>query len=81
MQQTLTPAHLDRLAHRIARDGITAHEAAVARVVRQAATFGLAPTRVGVLGDRTAPAVTRERAFARVIAALERERASSFVVA
>jgi hypothetical protein len=81
MQPTLSTAHLDRLAHRIAQDGMTAHEAAVELVVRQAAAFGIAPTPVGILADRTAPPVARERAFARVVAALERERASSFVVA
>lgn len=81
MHSTLSSAQLDDLARRIARDGIAAHEAAVARIVRQAAAFGVAPTPVGVLGDRAAPPVTRERAFARVVAALERERSSSFVVA
>lgn len=81
MNQNLTPALLTRLAHQIARDGLTAHEASIARVVRQATTFGVAPTPVGILGDRTAPPVTRERAFARVVAALERERASTFAVA
>jgi hypothetical protein len=74
MNAHANPNRLDRLAHLIARDGITHHEVAVGRIARRAAAFGLAPTATSVLADRAAAPVVRERAFARVVAALERER-------
>ena len=81
MNSIISSDRLDRLAHLIARDGITAHEAAVGQIARRAAAWGLAPTATAVLADRTAPPVARERAFARVVATLERERMRAFAAA
>jgi hypothetical protein len=81
MNARITPQELDRLAHRIANDGIAAHEPFVQHVARRAATFGLAPTPTAILADRTAPPVVRERAFARVVEAFERERQRSLLAA
>jgi hypothetical protein len=77
----MTPRDLDRLAHRIADDGIAVHEALVQQVARRAAAFGVAPTPTAILADRTAPPVARERAFGRVVAALERERRRGLLAA
>jgi hypothetical protein len=74
MDARIAPQELDRLAHRIADDGIAAHEPFVQHIARRAATFGLAPIATAILADRTAPPVARERAFGRVAAALERQR-------
>jgi hypothetical protein len=74
MNARITPQELDRLAHRIADDGIAAHEPFVQHIARHAIAFGLAPTPTTILADQTAPSVVRERAFAHVVAALERER-------
>ncbi len=54
------------LAAAIARDGITAHEDAVARLARATSVRDRAPTLALVLLDRSAPSVARERAFGRI---------------
>jgi hypothetical protein len=81
MNARITAHELDRLAHRIAADGIVAHEPAVQHVARRAVALGVAPTPTAILADRTAPPIARERAFARVVAALERERQRSLLAA
>jgi len=81
MNTRITPQELDRLAHRISHDGIIAHELFVQHIARRAAAFGVAPTPTAILADRSAPPVARERAFARVVAALERERQRSLLAA
>ncbi|HEY8092165.1 MAG TPA: hypothetical protein VID93_00220, partial [Acidimicrobiales bacterium] len=47
----------------IARDGIERHELALARALQSAAALGVDPTLIGIVGDRSQPAVARERAF------------------
>jgi len=61
------------LAVDLAALGFGAVEHEIARFVRQARTDGAAPELVAVLEDRHAPAVVRERAFARIAASLNHE--------
>jgi hypothetical protein len=65
---------LDRLAHDIATHGIDRFEEEVQRIAAHAFHRGLAPAVAGVLSNPSQPAVARERAFARVVAAVHRAR-------
>jgi len=69
-----TTLDLDQLAHRIARYGVDACEPRVMHLARRARTAGVADVAVGILADRSQPEVVRERAFARVVSALEQQR-------
>ncbi len=60
------PLRPSDLAAAIARDGIGAHEDAVARLVAASRARDRAPTLTSVLLDRAAPPVARERAFGRI---------------
>jgi hypothetical protein len=57
---------LEHLAWAIARDGIEQHESAVARTLARAAADGADGALVAIVGDRSQPAVARERAFGRL---------------
>lgn len=61
---------LDALAHGIADRGIAASERAVRCVADAAARRGACPVLVGLVTDRGAPQVARERAFGRLAAIL-----------
>lgn len=64
---------LDTLAWAIARDGITAHDDAVASALRTGAFAGNAGNveLVRIALDRTQPTVARERAFGKLFATSE----------
>lgn len=66
-----TQQELDALAWRIATLGIEHCENEVAVVARRALEHGADPVLAGVLIDRDAPAIVRERAFGRVAAAFQ----------
>jgi len=63
-------ARLDRLAHRIAADGLAAHETAVVRIAAAGHEAGVHPAVIETLVDRSVAEVMRLRAFARVMAAI-----------
>ncbi|MEX2655376.1 MAG: hypothetical protein WD532_10175 [Acidimicrobiia bacterium] len=64
---------LDTLAHDIARYGIDRFETEVIEFADAAYRRGVAPTLAAILADPTGPAVSRERAFGRLAAAVLRE--------
>lgn len=64
------PEELDRITTHVARHGIAASEPQLRRVAFLANTFGVKPSIVSLLTDRTAPDVVRSRAFARVATGL-----------
>jgi hypothetical protein len=57
---------LEHLAWAIARDGIERHESALARMLARAAADGADGALIAIAGDRSQPAVARERAFGRL---------------
>ena len=57
---------IDECAHRIAADGITAHEPEVAEIVRSARKAGFVSHLLDLLADRRQPAIARERAYGQV---------------
>lgn len=61
---------LDLLAHDIAAFGIDRYESELQTVADFAARRGIAPTLVSILGDPATPAPARERALARLTAAI-----------
>lgn len=65
---------LARLGEAIAAEGFGRHEAEVAAAAARARRSNVAPVAAGVLADRTAPRVVRERAYARVCLALSAVR-------
>lgn len=67
----------DDLAHDIATFGIDRFESEVQAIADYAFRLGIAPTLAGILSDPAAPPVARERAFARLVAALRRSRVAS----
>lgn len=62
-------ANLDTLAHNIATFGIDRYEDEVRAFADSAYRRGIAPTVAGILADPSNPAVARERAFGRLVAA------------
>lgn len=63
-------ADLDILAHQIATFGIDKYEDEVLAFAASAYRRGVGPTLVGILADPANPTVARERAFARLTAAV-----------
>ena len=63
-------SELALLGEAITRDGVGAHEPALAKLASTARSLGVRPAAAGVLADPTAPEVVRERAFSVVAAAL-----------
>lgn len=64
---TITTTHdLTTLAHRIAADGIRAHDTAVAAIAAEARSRGVCLTLASLLADPSAPTAARERAFGRI---------------
>ena len=63
---------LARLGEAITADGIEHYEAEIATLAARARRARTADVAAGVLVDRTAPTVVRERAFALVCRALSR---------
>jgi hypothetical protein len=61
---------LTDLGLRIVEDGPTAHHDELVALARLAREHLVAPASAGVLADRDAPTVVRQRAFAVVAAAL-----------
>ena len=57
---------LERLAWAIARDGIERHESALARTLQYAMADGADGALIDIVGDRSQPAVARERALGRL---------------
>ena len=72
---------LDALAWRVATAGIERCEDEIAVAARRALEHGADPLLVGVLVDRTAPAVARERSFGRIAAAVARHQPDRPLVA
>ncbi|MGD9701360.1 MAG: hypothetical protein AB7Q42_14840 [Acidimicrobiia bacterium] len=64
-------ATMNTLAWAIARDGITAHDAAVTSALRRSGGDAGNMELVRIVLDRSQPAVARERAFGRLIATSE----------
>jgi hypothetical protein len=60
----------EQLTWAVAEDGPAAHELELAQVARAAREAGVRLVAAEVLADRTAPAVVRHRALARVVAGL-----------
>lgn len=69
-----TPDQLDGLAHAVATDGLDAHAAAVADVVRTARRLGIRPVLTDVLADAAAPRPARERALGWLLVAVAAHR-------
>jgi hypothetical protein len=61
---------LDRLEQRIAIDGLTGHDAELARIGDLLVRTGILPAVAGILSDPTQPEVVRTRAFSRASRAL-----------
>jgi hypothetical protein len=81
-----TPMHtylevLDELEHRIAVDGLHAHDPALAAIADVLVRTGTLPTIAGILADPTQPEAARMRALARAMAALRSSRVSPTVPA
>ena len=71
MPTTIHPhTPIERLGAAIADEGVARHEVAVAALARAALGAGVDRVLCSVLADRSAPAVVRERAFAKVTLAL-----------
>lgn len=66
--------NLDTLAHDIATFGIDHYEDEVLAFADSAYRRGIAPVLVGILADQANPPVARERAFARLAAAVRSEQ-------
>ena len=66
----------DDLAHDIAESGVAAHEETLTWIAGAGARSGVSPTLLAAMLDRTAPEVTRQRAFGEVMRAMERARTS-----
>lgn len=64
---------LDTLAHNIAAFGIDRFESEVQAIADHAYRRGISPTVAALVADRSEPTVARERAYARLVAALTRE--------
>lgn len=64
---------LDTLAHNIAAFGIDRFETEVQAIADHAFRRGISPTMAALVADSTAPTVARERAYARLVAALAKE--------
>ena len=60
------------LATAVATDGASEHEEELLGVAVLAASFGVSPVLLGILGDGGAPDVVRARALARVAQQVER---------
>lgn len=73
------PAQLELLAHSLADDGLTPHEARLAAAAELAGRRGADPVAVAVALDRTQPEVARLRAFGRLAAWLTPVRAPATV--
>lgn len=67
-------ANLDTLTHDIATFGIDRYEDEVLAFADSAYRRGIAPVLVGILADQANPPVARERAFARLVAAVRSEQ-------
>lgn len=66
----LTPEVLHELADRVARDGLSAYEPAVRRIVEQGRRRGLPHGTLDALADPTIAEAMRARAFSRVLSKL-----------
>ncbi|NEE02996.1 hypothetical protein [Phytoactinopolyspora halotolerans] len=64
-------AELRELAHRLNDAGPEAVEDELSELARMAAAVGVEPALLAALCDRAAPAVVRQRAFARVAARVD----------
>lgn len=64
----------DELADRISTFGLAASEPQLEQFARRLSATGAAPGLAAVMLDREAPAIVRERAFARAAVALASER-------
>ncbi|MFP5330874.1 MAG: hypothetical protein ACLGHX_00700 [Acidimicrobiia bacterium] len=62
----------DTLSHDVAVFGIDRFDEEVRAIADHAYRRGVAPILAGILSDPAAPPVARERAFARLVAALQR---------
>lgn len=65
-----TEPYLDLLAHLVAEHGIEQFGGDVARLVVRLRATGITGPLVGLLADRTAPAVARERALGHLLCRL-----------
>ena len=68
-----TTPTIDELSHLVSTRGVAGAERELAEFAWRLARAGIAPTLTGVILDTDAPAIVRERAFAR--AAIEARRA------